>query len=311
MAARGTASKSSGKPATKPTGRGPAKVADKNAENAAPAGGRGAKGRPLWSGSLSFGLITIPVTLAPAVRDDEGRVAFHLLDDRDMKRLKREMVNPDSGRIAGDGEIARGVEVEPGRWITVEDAELRAAAPERSTTIEIMDFVPLAQIDPLYYDRPYLVIPNGALKPYRLLLEVLREKDLAGIARFVMHAREHYVALRVLEDQLCLVTLRYSDQLREADELAPGVEPDARLVKEALRSIGKLKGPFDAGLLEDDYDERVLALIEELKREEAGEPAGKPKSSGPGRSKPAAAKPPRQSAAAAARTKLKVVAPKK
>src|SRR5688572_33416730 len=114
----------------------------------------------------------------------------------------------DNKVIEDNDDIARGVQVGE-KWVTVTDDELRAAAPKRSSTIEILDFVPLDEIDPLYYDHPYQVVPGSALKPYRLLVEVLQEKNLAGIARFVLHAREHYVALRVLEEQLCLITLRF------------------------------------------------------------------------------------------------------
>jgi DNA end-binding protein Ku len=234
--------------------------------SAARAAGSGGRARPIWSGTLSFGLISIPVALAPAIRDTEGRVAFHLLDSRDLKRLRRELFCPaDNKVIDNPRDIARGVEVKPGKWVTVEDEELRAAAPKRSSSIEILDFVPLGEIDPLYYDHPYLVIPGGALKPYRLLVEVLAADNLAGIARFVLHAREHYVALRVLEDQLVLITLRYQDQLRTPEGLELEAKPEAKAVKAVLSAIGKLKGTFDPTLLEDDTNEKVMALIEKLK----------------------------------------------
>jgi DNA end-binding protein Ku len=241
--------------------------------------GRGGRGRPVWNGTLTFGLISIPVGLAPAVRDSEGRVAFHLLDSRDMQRLRRELYCPVDNKVVDADDIARGVQVGD-KWVTVTDDELRAAAPRRSSSIEILDFVPLAEIDPLYYDHPYLVIPGSALKPYRLLVEVLKEKELAGIARFVLHAREHYVALRVLEDQLCLITLRYQDQLRTPEGVEIDAAAPAAHVKPLLTAIGKLKGAFDPTLLEDDTNEKVLALIEKLKSggvesQAATKPAGK------------------------------------
>jgi len=225
---------------------------------------RGGRGRPVWNGTLSFGLISIPVGLAPAVRDTEGRVAFHLIDSRDMQRLRRELYCPVDNKVVDDDDIARGVQVGD-KWVTVTDDELRAAAPKRSTSIEILDFVPLGEIDPLYYDHPYLVIPGSALKPYRLLVEVLQEKELAGIARFVLHAREHYVALRVLEDQLCLITLRFQDELRTAEGVEAEGKAEITKVKAMLKELGKLKGAFDPALLADDTNEKVLALIEKLK----------------------------------------------
>lgn len=248
----------------------PRKAASKSTEASRGVAGRGARGRPIWSGTLSFGLISIPVGLAPAVRDSEGRVAFHLLDSRDLQRLRRELYCPVDNKVVEDpDDLARGVQV-GGRWVTVTDDELRAAAPKRSTTIEILDFVPLGEIDPFYYDHPYLVIPGSALKPYRLLVEVLCDRSLAGIARFVLHAREHYVALRVLEDQLCLITLRYQDQLRAPEGIAIEAKADSAQVKALVKSIGKLERPFEPELLEDDTNEKVLALVEKLRVEQAG-----------------------------------------
>jgi DNA end-binding protein Ku len=249
----------------------PGRAASKRTPEPKPSPRQGGKGRPIWSGTLSFGLISIPVSLAPAVRDSEGRVAFHLLDKRDMQRLRRELYCPVDNKVIEDSDdIARGVQVD-GRWVAVTDDELRAAAPKRSTTIEILDFVALEAIDPLYYDHPYLLIPGSAIKPYRLLVEVLGKKHLAGIARFVLHAREHFVALRVLEDQLCLITLRYEDQLRKPEGLEVDAKADSAQVKELVKSFGKLKQAFDPALLEDDTNEKVMALVEKLRLEQAGQ----------------------------------------
>lgn len=220
----------------------------------------------MWSGTLSFGLIAIPIALTPAVRDADGRVSFHLLDARDGKRLRRRMYCPEHDKLVRNSEIVRGAEVAPGQYVTVDDDELRAAAPERSETLEITDFVPLDSIDPLYFDRPYWVTPQGgAKKPYRLLADVLEEERMAGIAEFVLNAREHVVALRALDGKLCLLLLHYADEIRTPAGVAPeSAQADKRGVEQMLAAIRRLDGAFDRDELDDPHDEQVLAAVKKM-----------------------------------------------
>src|SRR5690242_4043571 len=162
-------------------------------------GGRSAPAgpRPVWNGSISFGLVNIPVRLFIAVR--EKRVAFHLLHDQDKVRLRRKIVSAVTGREVHPEHIVRGFEVAKDRFVVVRDDELEGCAPEKTRTIEITDFVELSEIDPVFYDRPYYVVPQkGAGRSYRLLADAMRRSGRVGIARVVMHDKEYLAALRIL-----------------------------------------------------------------------------------------------------------------
>src|SRR5687768_1816954 len=151
--------------------------------------------RPVWSGSISFGLVNIPVRLFTAVR--EQRVSFHLLHDQDKARLRRKTVSGLSGKEVHPEHIVRGYEIDKGKFVVVHKDELEACAPEKTRAIEITDFVKLADIDRLYYERPYYVLPQkGAARSYRLIVEAMRRSGRVGIARVVLHDKEHLAALR-------------------------------------------------------------------------------------------------------------------
>src|ERR1700722_16741225 len=162
--------------------------------------------RPVWSGSISFGLVTIPVKLFTAVR--EKRINFRSLHDQDQVPLKQKLVCPADGKEVHPEHIVKGFEIEKDRYVIVRQEELEAVAPKASKAIEIQDFVGLSEIDPLYFDRGYYVAPTpeGA-RPYRLLLEALTKKQKVGIAKIVMHGKEYLAALRPVEDVLCLETM--------------------------------------------------------------------------------------------------------
>src|SRR5687767_7031479 len=154
--------------------------------------------RAIWSGSISFGLVNIPVKLFTAVRNND--VHFHMLHEKDMSRLKRKMVCAAEGKEVPADEIVKGYEVAPDQYVVVEDKEMEQLAPKESRTIEIRDFVNLADIDPIYYDRPYYVAPaDRAAKPYRLLVEAMEKSGRVGIATFVMRTKEYLAALRPLK----------------------------------------------------------------------------------------------------------------
>src|SRR2546428_2238686 len=145
--------------------------------------------RPVWSGSVSFGLVNIPVRLFTAVR--EQRVAFHLLHDQDNVRLRRKLVSASTGKEVHPEHIARGYEFAKGHFVIVRDEELEGCAPEKTRAIEITDFVDLSEIDPVYFDRAYYVLPQkGAARSYRLLAEAMKRSGPVGVARVVMHEKE-------------------------------------------------------------------------------------------------------------------------
>src|SRR5690348_6989393 len=168
--------------------------------------------RPVWSGSISFGLVNIPVRLFSAISED--RISFHLLHDQDHQRLHREMICPADGKQVHPEHIVRGYEVDGGQFVVVRDEELEACSPQKSHAIDITDFVELDDIDPIYFDRPYYVLPQaGAGKSYRLLVEAMRRAKKVGIARFVLHDKEYLAALRVVEDAILLETMHFGDEV--------------------------------------------------------------------------------------------------
>jgi DNA end-binding protein Ku len=239
----------------------------------------GAAGRPLWSGSISFGLVNIPVRLFTAVR--EQRVAFHLLHDQDKARLRRRLVCPADGEEVHPEHVVRGYEVAKDQYVVVRDEELEGCAPEKTRTIEITDFVELAAIDPIYFDRPYYVLPQaGASKPYRLLAEAMTRSGRVGLARIVMHEREHLAALRAVDGLLCLSTMHFGAEVVPTDEIEdlPGnVKPADRELKAAAKVIESLAGDFDPADYRDAYRQCVRKMVEEKAAKEqvvtAPEPA--------------------------------------
>ena len=177
-------------------------------------------GQTIWSGTISFSLVAIPVHLVKAV--DPGRVSFRLLHRTDYSPLLRRMVCPKENKVVPPDEIIRGYEIGPDKYILVTDEELESVSPERSRTIEIVEFIDLADVDPIYFDHPYYLVPaRGGEKAYRLLVEVMRRTRKAGIAKFVLGEREYLVAVRSAEGALSLVTLHYSEEILSDEEIAP------------------------------------------------------------------------------------------
>ena len=226
--------------------------------------------RPIWSGSISFGLVTIPVRLFTAVR--EKRLHFRTLHDQDMVPLKQKMYCPADGKEVHREHTLKGYEIEKGRFVIVSDEDLEAASPKRTKAIEIQDFVELDEIDPLYFDRPYYVAPRpeGA-KPYKLLLEAMEKTGKVGIAKVVMWSKEYLAALRPLEGGLVLETMHYFDEVVPAASVA-GLEVkakvDERELKMAQQLIDSLTTEFKPQKYHDEYREQVMELIE---RKAAGE----------------------------------------
>jgi DNA end-binding protein Ku len=225
--------------------------------------------RPFWNGTLSFGLVTIPVRLVSAVRSTGS--PFHLLHDRDHARLAQVMVCPEDDQPVPVEQRTRGWEIEPGRFVPVTDEELDSVAPEASRSIEIEDFVTADAIDPVYYDRPYYLAPSAdAGKPYRLLAQILADTGRVGIGRLVMRGREHLAAIRALDGALCLFTLHWAEAVRPRDELAPTASADPDTVQAMTRALEAIAADFDpAAQLRDPMRERLDALVAK-KRAAAG-----------------------------------------
>src|SRR6185437_11128578 len=223
--------------------------------------------RSIWTGAISFGLFTVPVKLYSAV--NRKTVRFHQLSGKSGVRIAQKRVDPQSGEEVAYEDIVKGYELSPDRYVVVEPGELDALQPKKTKTIEIEDFVELTQIDPVFYDHPYYLAPGpGGLKPYRLLLEAMRETGRVAIARVVIRSKEQLVALRPMgDDVLGISTMLFADEVVEPgkiDELsaAADVEATKRELDIAKQLVESLAGPFDPSRYHDTYREEVIDLIE-------------------------------------------------
>ena len=229
-----------------------------------------ASSRPIWSGSISFCLVTIPVRLFTAVR--EKRLHFRTLHDQDKVPLKQKMYCPADGKEVHPEHTVKGYEIEKDRFVVIRQDELDAARPKGTKAIEIQDFVEIDEIDPLFFDRPYYVAPKpeGA-KPYKLLLEAMEKTKKVGIAKVVMWNKEYLAALRPLDGALVLETMHFNDEVIKPDTVA-GLEVKAKVddreLKMATQLIDSLTTDFKPAKYKDEYREQVMDLIE---RKAAGE----------------------------------------
>jgi DNA end-binding protein Ku len=228
--------------------------------------------RAIWTGSISLGLVNIPVRLYSAVRDRD--LHFHLLRAEDHCRVRRKLVCPADDEEVKTNETVRGVEVAPDQYVVLEDDELDSLRPEAQKTIDILDFVALAEIDPVAFERPYYLAPTPqAAKSYRVLLDAMAQQGRVAIGKFVMRNKEHLVALRPADGAMILEIMRFQDELVAAAELGdlPDLERikvDERERKMAEQLIESLTVPFNHAAYRDEYRERVAELVE---RKVAGE----------------------------------------
>ncbi|MEQ1788062.1 MAG: Ku protein [Acidimicrobiales bacterium] len=222
--------------------------------------------RAIWSGAISFGLVNIPIKLYGAV--SRKNVSFNQLDSRTGSRIKMKKVSAADGEEVPAEVIVKGYELSSGAYVTVGDDELASLDPEASRTIDIEEFVDLADIDPLFYDSAYFVAPDKATtKPYALLLQAMEESGKVGIARFVMRSKQYLCAVRPMDGALVLSTMVYADEVNDPKEIAEIAElDDITLTKKELdmarQLIASLAADFDADKFEDTYRNQVLDLIE-------------------------------------------------
>ncbi len=221
--------------------------------------------RSLWTGSLSFGLVTVPVTLHSAVRDRD--LHFNQLHAPDGSPIETRRVCAHEGREVPWGEIAKGYELEDGRWVLLSEEDLAAAAPRKSRTIDIERFVEEREIDPIYLHRPYLLVPGdeAAARAYALLGEAMRRSGKVALGRFVMHAKEHLVSIRPRGKLLTLTTMRFHDEVRSSGDIAEGIEgaavPTPEQIENAMAIIGELEVPFEPARYEDEHRAHLEDVI--------------------------------------------------
>lgn len=222
--------------------------------------------RAIWTGTISFGMVTVPVKLYSAV--DRKSVRFHQLSGKSGVRVAQKRVDPSTGEEVPYAEIVKGYELAPDRYVVVEPGELETLEPKKTKTIEIEEFVALSEIDPVYYDHPYYLAPGpGGAKPYRLLLDAMREAGKVAIARVVIRSKEQLVAVRPMGDALGMATMLFADEVLPPDRLdeiaeVEEVKTTGRELDIAMQLIDSLAGDFQPERFRDTYREQVLGLIE-------------------------------------------------
>jgi DNA end-binding protein Ku len=223
--------------------------------------------RSIWSGAISFGLVNVPVKLFSAV--SKKTVRFNQLNKDTGNRIQQKRVDPETGEEVSYEQIVKGYELTKDRYVVITPEELDALDPERTRTIDIEDFVDLDEIDPVYYDHPYYLVPDkGATKAYGLLLGAMKESGKVAIARVVIRSKEQLVAIRPGEgDVLMMETMLFHDEVvpsHDLDELPDSKELKAsdRELKMAQQLIDSLSSEFDPSRYRDEYRDKVLSLIE-------------------------------------------------
>ena len=222
--------------------------------------------RVIWKGSISFGLVTIPVQLFSAV--SRKNVRFNQLDAQTGARVRYKKVSSADDAELGAERIVKGYELTSGDYVTVTDAELEALAPVAARTIDIDAFVDLADIDPVFYDSGYHLVPDEATaKPYKLLAEAMQEANKVAICHFVMRSKQHLAAIRPVDGRLMLSTMVYADELVAPDELGAfdrlgDISVDERETAMARQLIAALEAEFEPDRYTDSYREALLELIE-------------------------------------------------
>ena len=218
--------------------------------------------RSLWSGSITFGLVNVPVQLYSAVR--EHKLQFHFVHEPDSSPIGYQKICKHEDKPVPDDEIVKAFEVEPGEYVYMTDEDFAAARVEGYKTIEITDFVPYADIDPIYFAHPYLVGPQpGAEKVYSLLVKAMADSELAAIAKFVMRDRQYIGALRVRDGVITLEQLHFADEIRPVDEVKPETAKVAkRELDMAAQLIESFTGAWKPEQYHDTYREALLEVIE-------------------------------------------------
>ncbi len=226
--------------------------------------------RTIWKGSLSFGLVNVPVGLYPATMDKA--VHFNQFEEGTSDRIRYKKVNERTGEEVESSRIAKGVDLGGGEFVIVTDEELAAAEPERSRYIEITDFVALEEINPVYFRTTYYLAPEGeaAGRAYALLRQAMSESGKVAIASFVMRNKEYLVTIRPERDVIALETMYFADEVRSPEKELPNLpeveDPTDREIKMAELLIESMEGSWDPSRYRDTHREKIEALVEEKRQ---------------------------------------------
>jgi DNA end-binding protein Ku len=241
--------------------------------------------RPIWRGHLRISLVSCPVRIYPAISARE-RISFHLLNPATKNRIQMRPTDPETGKEVPRSELIKGYEFEKGRYVIVDKDELEALKIESSETIDLERFIDIDDIDPLYFDAPYYLAPEGKLgdETFRVIHEAMRHKQMAGFGRLVLSTREHGIVLRPHDQGMLLTTLRPREEVREAKEYFAdiGTGPvDKEMIQLAERILEQKAGKFDPDeFAEDHYQEALRQLVEQkIKGEKPVTPKAAPRPS--------------------------------
>jgi DNA end-binding protein Ku len=218
--------------------------------------------RPLWKGTLSFGLVSIPVEVHSAVRDLGPH--FHFLRKSDQSRIGFQKYAKNDGQVVSSEDLVKGYEYEKGRYVVLTPQDFAAAAVKRNSRIDLLDFVAADEVDDRYFDTPYYLLPAAGGEPaYALLREALRQSGRVGIAKFVMRDQPHLAAVEAIKDALVLSTMRFREELVSTEAFSfptPKLrEPELRMAQQLVEA---LVAPWDPEKYTDEYRANLQALIE-------------------------------------------------
>ena len=225
--------------------------------------------RPLWSGSLSFGLVNVPVQLYSGVRDRS--LHFRQLHEKDGSPIETRRFCSEEDKEVPFETVGRAFERERGKDVILTDDELAAAAPRKTRTIDVEAFVDLADVDPVYFDHPYFLLPQGEAegtrRAYQLLVEVMESTERAALGRFVMRTKEYLVAVRVRDGLLSLTTMLFHDEIRPTQPIpGGGKKPTKQRLDQAVALIEAMSEDWDPERYEDRYRKRLQKVIREKKK---------------------------------------------
>jgi DNA end-binding protein Ku len=216
--------------------------------------------RPIWSGTISFGLVSVPVQMYSATESKELR--FHFLHKDDLQPIGYDKVRKDTGEHVDTDDVVRGFEIEKGRYVPIEDEDLDRLDIELTHSIDICDFVDLEEIDPIYFRKAYYLLPqDGAEKPYRLLVRALDETGKVGIAKVVIRNKQHLAALRSYDGVLVLETMYYADEVRKPEKVNGKARLQKAEVEMAKSLVENLSDSFKPDKYDDTYRKELLDLI--------------------------------------------------
>lgn len=219
--------------------------------------------RAIWKGAVSFGLVAIPVKLYTATEDKD--VSFHLLHKKDHARIKQQRYCPEDDAVVEWNDVVRGYEIAPDQYVVMEPEDFEKVPVDTTHTIEITDFVPNEQIDPIYYQKTYYLEPERTGgKPFALLREVLKDSKLIALAKVTLRQKEQLCTLRLYENTIALETMFYADEIRSAEGLdIPEMDKVSdRELKMAKSLVDMLTGDFEPEKYQDNYRDALLELIE-------------------------------------------------